>query len=151
MDMTARLRLIDKVCAMYDEGNTLVAVPMVDFFVGNTDDMSFGRHMQTSREIPIMEYAQRLRSIRERPDVEEIYVKVHEIPDDSDPVEKTMWPSAFVLFIITSAPSAEIESWLQPLEPRYVDSDWRLESGMKTPWNPERWRSGMRAVFVEML
>lgn len=151
MDVEARQRLIQKALAMFNEGATLVAVPMEEFFTGNTDDGSFGRHMQTSRDIPIAEYAQGFRSIRARPQVQEIYVQVHEVPDDTDPVERTLWPSAFVIFIITTATDTEIEHWLRPLEPRYIDSVWQLKPGIKAPWSCEAWRSGMRAVLVEML
>jgi hypothetical protein len=148
MDRDARQRLIDRAWSLIERGS-LVAVPMEEFFAGNTDDWSFGRHMQTSRAIPIAEYAAGFRAIRARPDVQEVYVELNEVPDDSDPQEQEMWPSAFVVFVITSAAAAEVEDWLRPLEPRYADADWQLAPGVAVPW-PDL-PPGMRAVLVEML
>ena len=150
MDKEARKRLIDKALAIFDT-NTLAAVPMVEFFMGNTDDWSFGRHIQTSRDIPITEYAEVFRSVRARLDVHEIYVKLHEIPDDSDPQEREMWPSGFVVFVITSASETEVECWLRQLEPRYIDAGWQASPGVVLPWRPEEFPQGMRPVLVEML
>jgi hypothetical protein len=36
-----------------------------------------------------------------------------------------MWPAAFVVFIITSAPAAEVENWLRQIEPRCSADDWQ--------------------------
>jgi hypothetical protein len=148
MDRQARRLLITKVLTLFETG-ALVAVPMDQFFIGNTDDWSFGRHMQTSRHIPISEYAEVFRLIRARPNVEEVYVKIHEAPDDSDLVEREMWPSAFVVFVITSASATEVEAWLVPLEPRYVDANWQPEFGVAVPWAVLP--SGMKVIKVELL
>jgi hypothetical protein len=45
MDREKRRELIDKVLSLFESGS-LAAVPMEQFFAGNTDDWSFGRHMQ---------------------------------------------------------------------------------------------------------
>ena len=148
MDRDARKRLIDKALSLIDSAS-LVAVPAEEFFAGNTDDWSFGRHMQTSRDIPVAQYAGVFRSVAARPDVQAVYVQVHEVPDDEDPEERDMWPSAFVVFVITSAPASEVEAWLRPLEPRQADADWQPIPGVTVPW-PEP-LAGMRAVLVEML
>ncbi len=127
--------------------------PAEEFFAGNADNGSFGRHMQTARHIPVAEYAAAFRAIAAWPDVAGVYVRVHEVPDDEDRVEREMWPSAFVVFIITSAPApapaAEVEAWIRPLEPRYADAGWRPASGVAVPW-PEP-QAPMRPVLVEML
>ncbi len=108
MDRDARKRLIDKALALIDSGS-LVAVPAEEFFAGNTDDCSVGRHMQAARDISVTEYAAALRAIAARPDVGAVYVEVREVPDDEDPEERDLWPSAFVVFIITSASASEVE------------------------------------------
>jgi hypothetical protein len=148
MDRDTRKRLIDKALALMDSGS-VVAVPADEYFAGNTDDWSFGRHMQTSRDIPVAEYAAAFRAIGARPDVEAVYVQVHEVPDDEDPEERAMWPSAFVVFVLTSAPAGEVAGWLRPLEPRYADADGQPAPGVAVPW-PEP-PAGMRPVLVEML
>jgi hypothetical protein len=78
-----------------------------------------------------------------------VYVQVHEVPDDSDPEEREMSPSAFVIIVITPASAADVEGWLRPLEARFADADWRPLPGLGIPW-PEP-PAGMRAVLVEML
>jgi hypothetical protein len=149
MNWVARKRLIDT-ALMLIESDTLPAVPMDEFFSGNTDDSSFGRHMQTSRDIPIAEYAEVFRSIQARPDVQGVYVKVHEVPDDADSSEREMWPSAFVVFILTSAPEATVENWLRQIEPRYANGTWQPLPDLKVPWR-EPLAPGIRPVLVEML
>ena len=148
MDRDARKRLIDKALTLI-EGGALVAVPAEEYFAGNTDEMSFGRHVQTSRDIPVAEYAAAFRMIAARPDVSAVYVQIHEVPDDDDPEEREMWPSAFVIFVITSAPASEVEAWLRALEPRYADAEWHPAQDVAVPW-PEP-PAGMRPVLVEML
>jgi hypothetical protein len=56
MDREARKRLVDQALSRID-GNSIVAVPAEEFLAGNTDDGSFGRHMETARHIPVAEYA----------------------------------------------------------------------------------------------
>jgi hypothetical protein len=148
MDRNARKRLIDKTLSLFDSGS-LVAVPAEEFFIGNHDDWSFGRHMQISRNIPLAEYAAAFRAIAARSDVKAVYVQIHEVPDDEEVEEREMWPSAFVIFVITSALASEVEAWLRPLELRYADPDWRPGPGVKLPWSEPP--SGMRPVLVEML
>jgi hypothetical protein len=71
MDRYARKRLIGRVMTLI-ESDTLAAVPMDELFAGNADDGSFGRHIQTSRDIPITEYAEVFRSVRARPNAHEV-------------------------------------------------------------------------------
>jgi hypothetical protein len=149
MDRNARQRLIDRVLRMYDS-NVLPAVPMEEFFTGNTDDWSVGRHMQTSREIPIAEYAAVFRTVRARPDVHEVYIWVNELPDDSDPDERETWPQAHVAFVITSAAATEVESWFHQVEPRYADAEWNVRREVALPW-ADSLPNGMRPVMVELL
>lgn len=152
MNFDARRRLIDSALSLIESG-AIVAVPADDYFRGTTDDESFGSHMQTSRDIPIAEYAAAFRAVASRPDVHSVWVEIHELPDDSFPEERDIWPQAFKAFVITSAPAAQVESWLGPQEPRYADDEWgpmlRPADARKVPW-PEP-PPGMRAVLVEML
>jgi hypothetical protein len=134
------------------EDSALPAVPMDEFFEGNTDDPSMGRGMQTSRDIPISEYHEVFRSIRERPDVQEVFVVINELPDDKFPEDREMWPQAHIVNIITSAPVAEVEKWLERLEPRWVDECWCYpSSGLKPPLSETELQPGMRPVCVELL
>ena len=123
MDMERRQRLIEKTAAL-NYGSKLPAVPMDEFFVGNTYDRSMGRGMQTSRDIPISEYHEVFRSIRDRADVQEIFVVINELPDDRFPEDRMVWPQAHIVNIITSAPVAEIEKRIEQLEPRWVGEGW---------------------------
>ena len=104
MNYDARRRVIDKALALIKDGS-FVAVPAEDYFSGNTDDWCFGRHMQTSRDIPINEYAAAFNAISARPEVHSVWVSINEVPDDSDPMEQDEWPSSHQVFIITSSTS----------------------------------------------
>ncbi len=146
MDREARTRVIDEAMSMFDRG-ALAAVPANEYFTGNTHDGSFGRGMTSRGEIPVIEYARAFAAIAARPEVHAVYVKIHELPDDDDEDEREMWPSAFVVFVLTSAPPGEVERWLAPLEPRFAD-DWRPAPGVPVPW-PEP-PPGFRPVIVEM-
>lgn len=151
MDMERRQRLIDKTMALIED-STLPAVPMDEFFVGNTDDPSMGRGMQTSREIPITEYHEVFRSIRDRLDVQEVFVVINELPDDKFPEDREMWPQSHIVNIITSAPVAEVEKWIERLEPRGVGECWCYPgSGLKPPLSESGLLPGMRPVCVELL
>jgi hypothetical protein len=44
MDREPRQRLMDYAISLIESGS-LPAVPLEEFFAGNTDDWSFGRHM----------------------------------------------------------------------------------------------------------
>jgi hypothetical protein len=152
MDRSARRRLIDNALELIQSGS-LVAVPAEDYFDGNTDDRSFGRGMQTSRDIAVAEYAEAFRAIAARPDVHSVWIAIHDVLDDSRPEDREMWPKAHQAFVITSAPAAQVESWLEPQEPRYADAEWGplLPSAgvRRMPW--AELPPGMRAVLVEML
>jgi hypothetical protein len=132
--------------------SALPAVPMDEFFEGNTDDRSMGRGMQTSRDIPISEYHEVFRSIRDRPDVQEVFVVINELWDDRFPEFRRWWRQAHIVNIITSAPVAEVEKLLEQLEPRWADECWCYpSSGLKPPLSETELLPGMRPIRVELL
>jgi hypothetical protein len=149
MDMERRQRVIDKTMALIAE-SALPAVTMDEFFEGNTYDRSMGRGIQTSRDIPIGEYHEVFRSIRDRPDVQEVFVVINELPEDTFPEDRKRWPQAHVVNIITSAPVAAIEKWIEQLEPRWVGEGW-CYPGSKPPLSQSELLPGMRPVCVELL
>jgi hypothetical protein len=151
MDRERRRRLIDRTIALWED-SALPAVPMDEFFEGNTNDRSMGRGIQTSRGIPISEYHEVFRWIRDRPDVQEVFVLINELPDDEFPEDRKRWPQAHIVNIITSAPVAEVEKWFEQLEPRWVDECWGYpDSGLKPPLSESELLPGMRPVCVELL
>jgi hypothetical protein len=151
MDMERRQRLIDKTMTLIKE-SVLPAVPMGEFFEGNTYDRSMGRGIQTSRDIPIREYHEVFRSIRDRPDVQEVFVVINELPADEFPEDRMRWPQAHIVNIITSAPVAEIEKWIEQLEPRGVGEGWCYPGiGLKPPLSESALLPGMRPVCIELL
>lgn len=149
MDMERRRRLIEKAMALGEE-SILPIVPMEDFFDGNTDDRSMGRGMQTSRDIPIREYHEVFRSIRDRPDVQEVLVVINDLPDDRFAEDRETWPQTHVVNILTSAPVAEVEKWIEQLEPRWVGEGWCYPDS-KRPLSESDLLPGMRPVCVELL
>jgi hypothetical protein len=151
MDMERRQRLIDKTMALIED-SALPAVSMDEFFEGNTYDPSMGRGIQTARDIPISEYHQVFRSIRDRPDVHEVFIVINQLPDDEFPEDRNRWPQAHIVNIITSAPVAEVEKWIDQLEPRGAGECWCYpDSGLKPPLSESELLPGMRPVCVELL
>jgi hypothetical protein len=150
MDMERRQCLITETLALIEE-SALPAVPMDEYFEGNTYDGSMGRGMQTSRDIPISEYHEVFRSIRDRADVQEIFVLINDLPDDRIPEERKRWPQAHIVHIVTSAPVAEIERWIEQQEPRWLDEGWCAPPGLKPPLSESELLPGMRPVCVELL
>ncbi len=152
MDMQKRRRFIEKIEGLVQE-LTLPIVPMDDFFDGNTDDRSMGRGMQTSRDIPIREYHEVFRSIRDQPDVQEILVLINEVPDDRFAADRETWPQAHVVVVLTSVPAAEVAKWIEQLEPRWAGEGWCYPdlAGWKQPLSEFDLLPGMRPVCVELL
>ncbi len=149
MDIKSRQRLIDKTEALIKE-SYLPAIQMVEFFEGNSDDRSMGRGIQNSRDIPISEYSEVFRSIRDRVDVQEIFIIINDLPDDTLPEERKRWPKAHIANIITSAAVTEIEKWIEQLEPRWIGEGW-CYPGSKPPLSPSGLLPNIRPVCVELL
>ena len=149
MNSQARRKLIDKVTAMLEEGTTLPAVPMEEFFDGNTDQQSIGVNLPPEKHIGLEGFHRVLREIQNRDDVQAVFIELTEVPDPDEEEDDDIWPTACVAFIITSASTQEVAAWVKELHPRDVSEGWNVRAGVKTP--VRELDPGMRVVRVWLL
>ena len=109
-------------------------VTLEAFFVGNDDPGSIGCNL--SDHPGTDEFYRVLRSVRTRPDVQDILIEIYEVDED----DLELWPFSERVYIFTSASQAEVEGWVAPLQPDEVAEGWRdgipdaapdLECGIK--------------------
>ena len=151
MDQEIRRRFLEKVHEMVDEGNRLVAVPVDDFFNGNTDERSIGVNLPDERHIGLSGFRRVLTDIRHRPDVQDVFIELTEILDADDEEDADLWPTGCVAFVITSAPLSDVEKWVAPLYPRDISEGWNVRAGIKTPLTDQQLEEKMRPVRVWLL
>jgi hypothetical protein len=151
MDPNARRRLIEKTLAMLEEGSALPAVSLEDFFEGNTDEASIGVNLSKENHIGLAGFRRTLSDIRERPDVQGVFVEVTEIPEPDEKADADIWPTACVAFVVTSAPRSDVTEWVASLHPRDISEGWCVQPGVKTPIADADLSPGMRPVRVWLL
>lgn len=99
-----------------DIDNNEVAVSLPLFFEGNTDLGSIGYNLGDDQ--PSMEaFHQILQEIRARPDVVDVLVRVIG-------VDEGQWPYTDAVYILSSAPLADVSRWVAPLHPSEVTNGW---------------------------
>lgn len=133
MDLELRRKFVQHVLASLD-ANELPLVALETYLRGNTDDTSLGRGMRGPEGLQA--YATVLRQVRARPDVDEVFVEVHEVPDPDEPEDDGMWASAFVVHVVTSATPDEIGRDVSSLNPRWVGQGWHARDDVVVPELP---------------
>ena len=151
MELDAKRRLIEKATAILEEGSTLLAVPMDDFFDGNADRQSIGVNVPADQHIGLAGFRRVLSGIRERPDVQGVFLELTEVPEPDDEEDADIWPTACVAFVVTSAPLPSVREWAAPLHPRDVSEGWCVQQGVKVPISEAELQPGMRPVRVWLL
>lgn len=151
MDVEARRRLVEKALAIIEDGNTLLAVSLDEFFEGNSDEASIGVNLVPEQHVGLSGYRRALESIRRRPDVQDVFLELTEIPDLNEPADDVIWPTACVAFIVTTAALPEVKEWVDPLYPRSVEEGWCVQPGVKVPLPDAGLLPGMRPVRVWLL
>jgi len=151
MDMNARSRLLERAYGILDEGNTLLAVSVAEFFNGNTDEQSIGVNLPKEEHIGLAGFRRTLEVIERRPDVQGVFLELTEIPEVDEPEDDDLWPIACVAFIVTSATVDEVRTWVEQLRPRSVDEGWCVAAGVKVPIPQPELGPGMRPVRVWLL
>jgi hypothetical protein len=109
-------------------------VSLEEFFVGNEDTGSMGCNLTDHPGMAT--FYEELKTVRQRPDVQGVFVAIHELDED------TVWPFSECVYVLTSAPAAEVSKWVQKLQPSEVSDGWLY----KMPPNAPQLKDGMRAV-----
>ena len=118
---------------------------------GNTDEQSIGVNLPADQHIGLSGFRRVLTDIRERPDVQGVFLELLEVPDPDDEEDAEIWPSACVAFVVTSAPVAEVAEWVAPLHPRDVREGWCVSPDISPPIPDTEMRPGMRPLRVWLL
>jgi hypothetical protein len=129
--------LVAKIRSLRDFNDYAAPDPIVsleEFFTGNEDLGSIGCNLT---EHPGMAaFYDGLKSIRGRPEVQGVFVAIHEADGDS------IWPFSECVYILTSAPIADVSQWVEKLQPSEVSEGWLYNA----PPNAPKLKEGMRAV-----
>jgi hypothetical protein len=116
--MSAREKLIAKIEAQgAPSSDNEVVVSLEDFFNGNEDPGSIGCNLGDEQP-PIAEFYGVLKAIRSRQDVQDVLVRIYEYDDPSS------WPYTDTVYIITSASTDQVESWVESLKPSEIYPEW---------------------------
>ena len=151
MDKNARRRLISRTLTLLDGGDTLPTVTVDEFFDGNDDEDSIGVNLPGDKHIGLNGFRHVLTSIRDRPDVQDVFLELTEVPDPDEPLDDEIWPTACVAFVVTSASLEDVKDWVTILHPRDVSEGWNVRAGIKTPIDKGAMKAGMRPVRVWLL
>ena len=151
MNEDARRQLIQKAVDILDEGYTLPAVTLEDFFDGNTDERSIGVNLPPDRHIGLAGFRRVLGGIRDQPNVQAVFLELTEIPDPKEELDAAIWPVACVAFVVTSASLPQVREWAAPLHPRDVSEGWCVQPSIRVPIPAARLQPGMRPVRVWLL
>ena len=146
MNIQKRDAVIMKVYGMYEEGNTLPAVTLEDFFDGNDDDQSIAVNLDGHPGVS--HFRETLQSIKSRGDVQDVFIEIHECPDPDVPEDGDIWMTAMVVFIITSASLEDVRAWVGDLRPNLLHEGWNVEDGVSTPLAQDELVPGATVVRV---
>jgi hypothetical protein len=136
---------------MLDAGNVLPAVTLDEFFRGNTDAQSIGVNLPAAKHTGLDGFRRVLKGIRARPEVQDVFLELTEIPDPDEPEDEDIWPTACVAFIVTSAALGQVRDWVADLHPRDISKGWNVKRGVRTPLAKKDLKAGMRPVRVWLL
>ena len=151
MDQAKRQRLLENALSILEDGNRLLAVPMDEFFDGNTDEQSIGVNLPRDKHIGLAGFRSTFEIIRQRPDVQAVFIELTEVPYPDDEEDADLWPTASVAFVVTSASLEEVAKWVSALHPRGIHDGWNLRGEVKPPLESTEMRADMRPVRVWLL
>ena len=129
--------LVEKIRSQRDFKDYKAPDPIVsleEFFNGNEDLGSIGCNLT---EHPGLDrFYTELKAIRERPDVQDVFVAIHEID------QETTWPYSECVYILTSARPQEVAAWVKKLQPSEVSEGWLYGK----PPNAPKLKDGMKVI-----
>ncbi|QEG02175.1 hypothetical protein Mal15_62600 [Stieleria maiorica] len=134
-----RTLLIREIMRQYDleEFETLPLVRFEQFFDDNFDEQSIAANA-VWKEIPNLDgiFAE-LRRISELPTVADVYVTIHECPEEDDEEDLNIWPQAEGLVVITTLGRESLQSELSALKPDFCYEGWAYDGHEATRPVPE--------------
>ena len=131
--MDHRQALLDKLEALDAlDPDHLPVVGIDDYFHGNTEEESIAPNQWGEGRPPLAELYRRFKALEARPDVQGVYVGLHEswgeALDDDD-----QWPAAENVHILTSAPLELVEAWIEGMHADGVGFGWPYGEHVAAP------------------
>lgn len=121
--MSHRKILLERVEALdaLDEDHFPV-VTLDEYFLGNDQEQSIAPNQWGFGRPSIREIHARFKCIEQRPDVQGVYVGLHQ--DWCEALECDDWPAAENIHVYSSAPQAVADQWIEGLESDGIIVGW---------------------------
>lgn len=126
--------------AQYDDGaggEVLPVVRLEDFFESNWDEYSLAPNMAKSGRPALQDCYRILREIRDRPEVQDVFVAIHETPYADEPLDFEIWPDSDTVYVLSSASREQVAIWAAPLKPDNIGDNWSCSTGKKPKAAPD--------------
>jgi hypothetical protein len=143
-----RNSVIAKIMAQYDAEPDTAVLPVVsieDFFEHYWDERSLAPNEHARP--PLSECYEILRAIKQRPDVQDVLVAIHECPYADEPEDEDIWPDSDTEYVLTSASDEAVAEWSARLLPTEIGSQWSCNTGKKPTAAPDL-LPGMRVAVL---
>lgn len=122
-DMDLRKALYAKVEALHEiDSEHFPVVSVDDYFVGNDDEESIAPNQWGDGRPSIRDIYDRLKKIEARPDVQGVFVGIHQDWPDAERFEQ--WVPAENIHIYSSAPQDVAEQWIEGLMSDGIGPGW---------------------------
>ncbi|UMZ09473.1 hypothetical protein I9018_18210 [Pseudomonas sp. MPFS] len=121
--MSHRKILLERVEALdtLDEDHFPI-VTLDEYFLGNDQEQSIAPNQWGFGRPSIREIHARFKCIEQRPDVQGVYVGLHQ--DWCEALECDDWPAAENIHVYSSAPQAVADQWIEGLESDGIIVGW---------------------------
>jgi len=132
-----RRTLLDKLKKLDEiDSKHLPVVTLDDYFIGNDDEFSIAPNQWEYGRPSIREIYSRLKEIEARPDVQGVFVGLHqdwEAALDND----AMWPAAENIHVYSSAPQEVADKWIEGFESDGIGPGWPYGKHAAAPEPPD--------------
>jgi hypothetical protein len=114
-ELIAKIKSIGSPPVTIGDAAAYPVVSLEDFFDGNRDEGSIGCNLAGAHP-GVETFYEVLKTVRSRRDVSDVVVEITDLDEDST----DGWPFSDRVYIVTSAPEGEVDSWVRALHPDEV-------------------------------
>jgi len=138
-DMDHRKALYAKVEALHEmDGKHFPIVTLDDYFIGNDDEESIAPNQWGDGRPPVREIYEHFKKIEARPDVQAVFVGIHQDWPDAERFEQ--WVPAENIHIYSSATQDVAEEWIDGLMSDGIGEGWPYGKHAAAPEPPTGYR-----------
>lgn len=121
--MDLRKALYAKIAALDEVDNKHFPIVSIDdYFLGNDDEESIAPNQWGDGRPSVREMYEHLKRIEERPDVQGVFVGIHQDWPESERFHE--WPPAENIHIYSSASQGVAEKWIEGLHSDGISPGW---------------------------